>query len=151
MGWLGWVAVRTDRIDGWFELRARGWDDGLDAAGGTGEHLLDVFSGQNVVLMDVVSVATLLASLALLVLCIRRVPWPLVAYTGTTVAVVALSVGFNTGNPRLLQPASFVLLIPIAAGLAARRPTTQFAVAAVVVLFGAWYGGYAVMVYPFAI
>jgi len=83
--------------------------------------------------------------------CPSRSTWPLVVDAGTTVAVVALSVGFNTGNARLLQPASFVLLIPIAAGLAARRPTTQYAVVAVVVLFGAWYGGYAVMVYPFAI
>ena len=150
-GWLGWVAIRTDRIDGWFELRARGWDDGIGAATGTGDHLLDVLSGRNVVLMDVVSVATLLASLVLLVLCARRVPWPMVVYAGATVAVVALSVGFNTGNPRLLQPASFVLLVPVAAGLAARRPSTQYAVAATVVLFGAWYGGYALMVYPFAI
>ena len=150
-GWLGWVAVRTGSIDGWFELRARGWGDGVSAASGTGRHALEVLSGQNVELMDIVSIGTLAGSAVLLVLCARVVPWPLMVYTGGVIAISTFTVGFNTSYARLLLPAAFVLFIPLASALADCGRGLQIGVTTGAVLVGAWFGGYALVVYPFAI
>ena len=151
VAWLAWVASRTDRLTGWFELRSRGWNDGFDSTSRAGQHLLDVLSGQNVVLMDIVAVASLLGAAVLLVLCARTVPWPLVVYAGTMLAVVAFTNGFTTTYARLLLPAAFVLLIPVARALAECEDRTQLGLVTGAVLVGSWIGGYALAVYPNAI
>jgi hypothetical protein len=149
--WLAWVAVRTDNLKGWFALRAEGWGDGLSAARDTGDHLVSVLSGQQVEMMDVISVLTLLGAVILLLLAARLVPWPLMVYAGTTVVIIALLTAFNTSYPRLLAAVAFVLFIPVAVELARVRTRAQIGVLSAVVLGGAWYTGYALVVYPYAI
>jgi hypothetical protein len=58
--------------------------------------------------------------------------------------------GLMNSKLRLLLPA-FVLLIPIALGLAGRRRSTIVAVVVAVTLASAWFGGYALTIWPYGI
>jgi hypothetical protein len=51
---------------------------------------------------------------------------------------------------RLLTTA-FVLLLPVAVGLARRRTVTAVAVVAAAAIASAWFGGYALTVWQYAI
>jgi hypothetical protein len=51
---------------------------------------------------------------------------------------------------RLLLPA-FVLLVPVAIGLARRHPATVVLTLTALAAFGAWFGGYALTLWPYAI
>lgn len=150
LGYLGWVGVRTGSLGGWFELQQRGWNSGFDRGIATWEYAVQAVGSGRVVL-EVAAVALLLGSLALVVLSIRtRVPWPVVVYGAAVTLMAVTSSGVMTSKPRLLLPA-FVLLLPVAVGMAKRRTSTQLAVGVAVVLVSAWFGAYTLTVYPFAI
>jgi hypothetical protein len=51
---------------------------------------------------------------------------------------------------RLLVP-GFVLLLPVATGLARRRPATAAGVVVAAALASAWFGGYALTIWRFGI
>jgi hypothetical protein len=51
---------------------------------------------------------------------------------------------------RLLLPA-FVLLLPVASGLARRRPGTAVAVVVAAALASGWFGGYALTIWRYGI
>jgi hypothetical protein len=51
---------------------------------------------------------------------------------------------------RVLLPA-FVLLLPVAIGLAGRRRATAVAVVVAAALVSAWFGAYALTIWPYAI
>jgi len=90
-------------------------------------------------------------SLLLLVIAVReRLPWPLLVYSAATVATVWASDGLIESHVRLLQPA-FPLLIPVAVGLARRRTEAAIAVIVAIAVVSAWFGGYALTIWPHAI
>ena len=67
--------------------------------------------------------------------------------------VLAMDVGANgvmNSKARLLLPA-FVLLLPVAIGLARRRTALLVVTLTVLTGFGAWFGSYALTVWPYAI
>lgn len=153
LGYLGYVAARTGELGGWFALQRRGWDSAFDGGVSTLRFSRDALASAGSVL-GVVTVALLAGAVVLLVACAgqwwRTPAWPLLVYA---VGVLAMDLGSNglmNSKARLLLPA-FVLLVPVAVGLARRRPVTASVTTAAVVLASAWFGGYALTVWPYAI
>ncbi|WP_308259135.1 hypothetical protein [Pseudonocardia sp. H11422] len=153
-GYLGWVAVRTGSLTGWFDLQERGWGTRFDGGTATLEFTASVLvSGQSV--LEVATIVVLAGGLWLLVVgAVRAVrgelPWPLVVY-GAGVLIMDLgSNGLMNSKARLLVPA-FVLLLPVALELARRHPRTTVPVLVAVALGSAWFGGYALTAWPYAI
>jgi hypothetical protein len=150
LGYLGFVAVRTGSPTGWFTLQRQGWNSSFDGGVATVRFGLEVLSSGRSVL-EVLTVAVLLAAVALLVIALRmRLPWPLWLYGALVLAMDVGANGLMNSKARLLLPA-FTLLLPPAVGLAKRRPGTVVAVLAGVALASAWVGGYALTGWLYAI
>jgi len=150
LGYLGWVAVRTGALDGWFVIQRSGWGWYLDGGGATVRYVTAVLAdGERA--FDVLTVLALVASLVLLGLAVRmRMPWPLLVYGALVLVTVWGTEGLMNAKPRLLIPA-FVLLLPVALGLARRRTGTAVAVVVAAALASAWFGGYALTIWRYAI
>jgi len=150
LGYLGWVGWQTHSLFGWFTLQSTGWNSGFDGGVASWRYLVHEIGAPGQ-LMEVASVLIVLAGVGLVALGVAaRVPWPVLLYgVGVTIIAVA-SNGLMPSKPRLLLPA-IVLALPLAIGLAKRRAGTQVAVTLVLVVASAWFGAYAVVVYPYAI
>ncbi|WP_308257300.1 hypothetical protein [Pseudonocardia lacus] len=150
IGYLGYVAVRTGRPDGWFAIQREGWGWYFDGGGATAEYLGAVLLGGERV-FDVLTLVAFAGSLVLLGLLARlRVPWPLLVYGAIALLTVWGTEGLMNAKLRLLVPA-FVLLVPVALGLARRRIGTAVGVLVAVALGSAWFGGYALTIWPYGI
>lgn len=150
LGYLGWVGWQTHSLFGWFTLQSTGWNSGFDGGVASWRYLVHEIGAPGQ-LMEVASVLIVLAGVGLVALGVAaRMPWPVLLYgVGVTIIAVA-SNGLMPSKPRLLLPA-IVLALPLAIGLAKRRAGTQVAVALVLLVASAWFGAYAVVVYPYAI
>jgi hypothetical protein len=150
VGYLGWVAVRTGRLDGWFEVQRHGWSSEFDGGRATVKFALDALaSGRSV--LEVITVGLVVLAIAMVVMSFRhRVEWPLVVYA---IGVLAMDLGSNglmNSKARLMVPA-FTLLIPVAIGLVKRRPSTVLLTVAAVSVASAWFGAYSLTAWPYAI
>jgi hypothetical protein len=154
LGYLLYVAARTGTPTGWFMLQRHGWNSRFDGGAATLRFTRDILvSGRSV--LEVVTVAVLAGGLVLLVIGARaawygRLPWPLAVYAAGVIAMDLGSNGLMNSKARLLLPA-FTLLVPVAVGLARRRRGTALAVVAAATLASAWFGGYALTGWPYAI
>lgn len=150
LGYLGYVAVRTGRWDGWFAVQQRGWDSRFDGGAATWKFALLIL-GEPRSVLELATVWFLVAALALVVVSlVRGLEWPLVGY-GAGVLVMDLgSNGLMNSKARLLLPA-FTLLVPVALALARRRTGTVVAVLVGVAVFSAWFGAYAITAWRYAI
>lgn len=148
--YIGWVAVQTGNLTGYFELQQRGWSSSFDGGLATLEFVLKTLSSDKSVL-ETFTVWIVVASIVLLVLCMhQRMPWPLVVFS---IAVMALDLGADGlmySKVRLMLPA-FPLLFPIALGLAKRRTTTAVCTTSLIVCFGSWFGAYSLTAWSYAI
>jgi hypothetical protein len=79
-----------------------------------------------------------------------RLPWPLLVYAAAVLLTVWASDGQIHSRIRLLTPA-FPLLVPVAVGLARRRRGTAVAVVVAAALASAWFGGYSLTIWRYAI
>lgn len=150
LGYLGYVALRTGEPGGWFRVQRDGWnsafDGGVAVAGYVGRTL-----AEGMRIHDLISVTALLAAVVLLVVAVRmRLPWPLLAYAVVGLATVLGTAGVMGSKLRFLVPL-FVLLLPVALGLARRRTATAVAVAVAATLVSAWIGGYSLTVWRYGI
>jgi hypothetical protein len=154
LGYLLYVAARTGSLTGWFALQRQGWNSKFDGGAATVEFTRDTLvSGRSV--LEVVTVAVLAGGLVLLAICVRlawraELPWPPVGYAAGVLVMDLGSNGLMNSKARLLLPA-FTLLVPVALGLARRRPGTALAVVVAATLASAWFGGYALTGWPYAI
>jgi hypothetical protein len=150
LGYLGYVAGRTGSPTGWFDVQRQGWNSGIDGGLATVRFTVQVLStGRSV--LEVGTVAMLVAALALVVVAIRlRLPWPLIGYGALVLALDLGSNGLMSSKARLLLPA-FTLLVPVALRLAARRRTTLLVVLGAAILAGGWFGAYAITGWQYAI
>jgi hypothetical protein len=153
LSYLTFVATRTGRWDGWFALQRQGWDSGFDGGRATLRFAGRVLTTAPSVL-EVATVWLLAGALVLLVPCVLAwwggTAWPLLVYA---VVVLALDLGSNgvmNSKARLLLPA-FVLLLPIAIELARRRTVALALTLTTLAVFSAWFGSYALTVWPYAI
>lgn len=152
LGYLGYLAVvwhKTGEPLGWFRIQTEGWNTEVDY----GKAAWDFINYALVNSSEIAPVATawiivLTLGLALLSF-LERVPWPVSVYGALVVVSIVASSGLMMSRPRLLLPA-FVLLIPIAIGLAKRRTSTQVIASLVVIIFSSWFGAHMLTVYPHA-
>jgi hypothetical protein len=150
LGYLGYVALRTGRPDGWFAIQREGWGWYLDGGRATAAYAGEVLLGGERI-FDVLTVAALAGSLVLLGAMVwLRLPWPLTVYAVVTLITVWGTEGLMNAKLRLLVPA-FVLLVPVALGLANRRRGTAVAVVVAAALGSAWFGGYALTIWQYGI
>ncbi|WP_232663179.1 hypothetical protein [Pseudonocardia sp. TRM90224] len=150
LGYLAYVGVQSGVWNGWFVIQRTGWGWYVDGGGSTAEFVADMLvNGETI--FDVAVLTTLLAGVALFVVAVRmRLPWPLLVYGGLVLVMVWGSEGLTYAKVRLMVPA-FVLLLPVAIGLAKRRPGTALAVTISVVVASAWFGGYALTIWRYGI
>jgi Dolichyl-phosphate-mannose-protein mannosyltransferase len=143
LGWLGyvaWVAVRTDDPLGYFAV-GREWGNGFDGGVTFGRWVGGFLTGAQpwLGLLLILAVAGLGA---LLVLSIRdRQPLPLLVYSAAMVFVAMTSSGFFGSKPRYLLPA-FGLLLPVAVRLARARLVVIVTVLVVLTVGSAAYGAF---------
>ena len=153
LGWLGYllvVADHTGSLGGWFQVQTDGWGTTFDLGWQT-------FKFVNWTLVnssdfaDLSVVGLLLASMVLMVIAWRSgMPWQVTVYGSLVLISLLGSGGLMMSRPRLLLPA-FVLLIPVAVGLARRSKAAQAWTCVAVIAATCWYGGYMISVYPHAI
>lgn len=150
VGYLAWVGVRTGEWDGWFALQERGWGTGFDGGIATVTFSLEALADARSVL-EVTTVGLIVVALALLVIgFVRRVEWPLMVYGATVLAMDLCANGLMNSKARLMIPA-FTLLIPVALGLARRRPSTAVLALGGLVLASSWFGAYSITSWGYAI
>ena len=150
VAYLLWVASRTGDLFGWFALQDEGWDSGFDGGKATVKYIASALATGSSVL-EVATVGLIVAALVLLGAMIRgKLPWPLIVY-GAGVLVMDLGAnGLFNSKARLMVPA-FVLLLPMAIGLARRRPATLWLTLGGFVLAGCWFGAYSITGWHYAI
>lgn len=150
LGYLGYVGWRTGAPTGWFDIQRTGWGSQFDAGASLVRFVGRALSTGHEI-YDLAVLVTLIGSLLLLVIAVRmRLPWPLLVYTAAVLITVWCSDGQVHSRVRLLMPA-FPLLIPVALGLARRRTATAVAVVVAAALASAWFGGYALTIWRYAI
>lgn len=150
LGYLGWVAIRTGDLGGWFGVQQRGWGSKFDGGAATWTFALQHL-GEPRSALEIITVWLLVVAIALVFYAFqRRLEWPLIVY-GIGVLVMDLgSNGLMNSKARLLLPA-FTLLVPLALVLARRRMSTLVTVLGLATLFSAWFGAYALAVWDYAI
>jgi hypothetical protein len=150
LGYLGYVALVTGRLDGWSAIQRTGWGWYLDGGAATVRFTREALAGGSEI-FDAAIVLALVASLVLLAVSITmRLPWPLLVYGALVLVIVWGSEGLAHAKLRLLLPA-FTLLLPVAIGLARRRTGTAVAVVLAAALASAWFGGYALTIWRYGI
>ncbi|WP_377854404.1 hypothetical protein [Allokutzneria oryzae] len=149
-GYLAWVASRTGEWGGWFALQQRGWDSRFDGGAATLRFSVNALvSGRSV--LEVATVVLLVAAIVLFALGVaQKLPVPLLVYAAVLMLMDYASNGLMSSKLRLLLPA-FVLLVPIAVGLAKRRTGTVVGVLVAVASLSAWFGAYAITSWAYAI
>jgi hypothetical protein len=154
LGYLAFVAVQVGQPSGWFGVQRRGWNSKFDAGSATVAFSRDVLaSGRSV--LEVGTVFVLGGALGLLVLCVRRavrgeLPWPLVVYAAGVLVMDLGSNGLMNSKARLLLPA-VTLLVPVAVRLSRRKRSTALGVLVAAAACSAWFGGYALTGWQYAI
>ncbi|MDT7581045.1 MAG: hypothetical protein QOK35_2309 [Pseudonocardiales bacterium] len=150
LGYLAFVGWRTGSPTGWFAIQRTGWGSRFDGGASLATFVGRTLTGGHEV-YDLAVLLALVGSVVLLVLAVRmRVPWPLLVYATAVLVTVWASDGQIHSRVRLLMPA-FPLLLPIAVGLARRRTGTAVAVVVAAALASAWFGGYTLTIWRYAV
>lgn len=142
LGYLGWVALRLGRLDGYLHVQAAAWHLSFDGGRDTYRNLLAILTKTTHPLSRYVVTAVLAVAVGLFILAaLDRLPWPLLVYTGSVLVMALGTAGYYHSRARLLIPA-FALLLPPAVGLAAARTRTVVVVVGLLAVASAWYGAY---------
>lgn len=156
-GYLLWAGSRlrpgagaSEQLGAWSALQRSGWGSRFDWGAATLRFATGTLMHSESAL-NVVTVFVLLGAFALVALCIwRQIPWQLIVYG---LAVLIMDVGSNglmNSKARLLVPA-FTLLVPVAVGLARRRPATVVLVLCALTVVSGWFGAHALVAWRYAI
>ena len=150
VGYYAFVVSRTDNLAGWFVLQKEGWGTAFDFGKDSAAFVWRVLT-TDAPLMETANVVTMFGAVALVVIALRhRLSWPLAAYGIGIVLMTIGSSGVTYSKMRLLVPA-VTLLIPVAAGLARRKPGTVSTVLVLAALASGWLGAYALTDWHYAI
>ena len=151
LGYLGYVGWRTGTPLGWFDIQRTGWGSRFDAGVSLARFVGRTLSGGHE-LYDLAVLLTLIGSVVLLAVAVRmRLPWPLLVYAAVVLITVWCSDGQIHSRVRLIMPAFPLLLLPVALGLTRRRTGTAVAVVVAAALASAWFGGYTLTIWRYAI
>jgi len=151
LGYWAVVAVRTGSLTGWQDIELRGWNTRFDGGAEAWNWIKSTLFGPGNTWETMVAFV-LLGAIVLAVVCLtgKRMPWPLGAYAAGVVLLVLCSAGLPALKSRFLLP-GFILLLPIALGLARRKTSTMILATTAFVLVGAWYSAYSLTVWKYAI
>lgn len=164
-GWRAWVAIvlspvgyvaylsivwaQTDHINGWSRIQSDGWGTTFD----WGKSTWDFIDYSLVNSPEVAPVASswivIITCVLVLVMWAERMPWQVSLYGTGVLASIILTSGLMMSRPRLLLPA-FVIMVPIAIGLARSRLPVQLTACTAMVAFSSWFGAHMLTVYPHA-
>jgi hypothetical protein len=148
-GWaafVGWVAIRLGRLDGYFYVQNKVWLSGFDGGRHSLRWAVSTLTGRGVDLdMYVVLLVVLVGVLLFVIGAWSGQPLPLLAYSA---AMLALTLGTvsDQNKARLLLPA-YTLLLPVASALARARLREACAVLAFLAAVSAWFGGYLALIW----
>jgi hypothetical protein len=150
LGYLGWVAQRLGRLDGYLHVQAAAWGMRFDGGRDTYRNIRAILTTPTHPLSRYVVTAVLVVAVGLFVLAaLDRLPWPLLVYTGAVLVMALGTAGYYHSRARLLVPA-FALLLPPAAGLAAARRRTVVVVVGLLAAASAWYGAYLCLLWRYS-
>ncbi|MGP2437423.1 hypothetical protein [Streptomyces sp. JW3] len=141
-GYVLWVGHRTGGGPfGYLDVQA-GWRNGFDGGWAFARFVAAMFTSFPSVLAGLgLTVGVALVIWLYVVGVRRRLPLPLLVYTGLVTALALCASGYFGSKPRLLLPA-FPLLLPLAAALARRRTARSAAVLAGLAVASALYGAF---------
>ena len=146
LGFLGYVAVRTGRLDGWFWIENHTFHMVFDWGISTLRLVKGTFLGSPAV-PDVLVVLAVVAGALLTVWSLtERIPLYLHVYT-VVVVVMALASSANWigSKPRFLLPA-ILLALPVARLLAPLRTSVLVPFIAVLTALSTWFGLYLIVI-----
>ena len=142
LGYLGYVALRTHRLDGWFWIEKHACHMAFDWGVSTLRTMKNALDGAPSVAMVLVMAAIAGAVLLTLWSLTERIPVYLHVYT-LVVVFLALTTSANwlSSKPRFLLPA-VLLTLPLARLLAPLRTSVLVPLAGVLVVASTWFGLY---------
>ncbi|MFI5611199.1 hypothetical protein [Amycolatopsis sp. NPDC051903] len=140
LGYLGYVALRTGRLDGWFWLQ-NAWQMHFDLGRFTWIQVREGLTANTSSWITVTAIIVLAAVALLLWTWCTRLPVAWHVYGALTVLIALCSSNYFQSRARFLLPA-FVLTVPLALALA-KLPTRVLAVLLPVgAAISAWYGSF---------
>ena len=145
-GYLGWVAWRTGRLDGWTHLQRAGWGSSWDGGADAVQQAGHVLSGEQPLELFMVTGVVVTAVLLGVLCVVDRQAWQLTAYALASLAVTVGSAGYYYAKARFLLTA-FPLLLPVAVSLARGGRARRWLVLVALVAGSAWFGGYLLLVW----
>ena len=149
--WI-YLSFRTNVSNAWFSVERHGWQTHTDWGVATWNFLHDTLQHPNGVdgVMGPVTAVVIIGFVAACVAAvIGRHRAPIVVLSILSVAMVLGSTNYWHSKPRLLL-AAFPLVVVIAAGLARVRTRTAVTIVSAGVLGSAWFGAYALDIWPYA-
>jgi Mannosyltransferase (PIG-V) len=146
LGFLGYVALRTHRLDGWFWIESHTFHMGFDWGTSTLRVLKGDFVDSPSVPEILVGLAVIAGALLMLWSLTERIPFYLHVYT-VVVVVVALVTSANWigSKPRFILPA-FLLALPVARLLAPVRTSVLVPLFGVLTALSTWFGLYLIVI-----
>jgi hypothetical protein len=146
LGFLGYVAVRTGRLDGWFWIENHTFHMVFDWGISTLRLVKGTFLGSPAVPDVLVVLAVVAGALLTLWSLTERIPFYLHVYT-VVVVVLALASSANWigSKPRFLLPA-ILLALPVARLLAPLRTSVLVPLIAVLTALSTWFGLYLIVI-----
>jgi hypothetical protein len=142
---------RSGVWNAWFLAEKRGWDSHIDFGTQTWDFLRATLEHPDGTAMAPITAAIMVGALVACVLAvIGRHPWPIVVLGVLSVALALGATNYWHSKPRLLL-AAFPLLVLAAGPLARARLRTSVTLLGTAVLASAWFGAYALDIWPYAI
>jgi hypothetical protein len=146
LGYLGYVALRTGRLDGWFWIEKHAFHMDFDWGASTLRVLRGDFLGAPSVSQILVGLAVVAGALLMAWSLTERIPWYLHVYTVVVVVMALLtSANFISSKPRFLLPA-ILLALPLARLVAPLRAYVLVPMIGVLAVASTWFGLYLVVI-----
>ncbi|OZV81165.1 hypothetical protein CA850_12480 [Micromonospora echinospora] len=149
IGYIGWVAVQTGRIDGWFHLQRAGWGSYFDGGRYTLRVAHDLLGKASALNLVVVTLLLFAAATLVVLGLLDRQPWQLVVFGLVMVVMTVGSAGYYHSKGRFLLPAA-TLLLPLAVVLGRAGRAKAGTVLVALALASAWYGGHLMLIWTYS-
>ena len=146
LGFLGYVAARTGRLDGWFWIENHTFHMVFDWGTSTLHFLRGIFLDSPSVPQVLVALAIIAGASLTVWSLTERIPLYLHVYTVVVVAMALVSSANWVGSkPRFILPA-FLLALPVARLLAPLRTSVLVPLIAVLTALSTWFGLYLIVI-----
>jgi hypothetical protein len=146
LGFLGYVALRTHRLDGWFWIEKNAFHMRFDWGASTLQVLKGDFLGQPSVPEILVGLAVVAGALLMVWSLTERIGWYLHLYTVLVVGMALVtSANWISSKPRFMLPA-VLLALPVARLLAPLRTSVLIPLIGVLTVASTWFGLYLVVI-----